>query len=337
MYQGRVRARERKKYKHDETRSLLRITMKVRDWFKTFIEEYRKFIKEEYEEHKHVFPFYQPVEIHVYLIEDDKSIFPDVLLYVIFIDEENEEFLSDDIFIFEKKIEWPDNFNDLDGYEKQIAFWEVEHETFKESSIPFSLMHLSFSKSIFKSNPKDQARILVHENFLRGFERSLVEKHMQKCILRNKGLGNENIEQILYQLENIQNIRNDEEKACLISKIFWLLGFEILNLEEMKHIEEFNQLNSIPHVDVLAFLPFDKILVAIEEGPIEKNRWYKLSSVGTTLKNISIEESKWTIINIMIGRVSSGVSYLEGNVRKINYEDFFNIVKDLLIEKRNVG
>lgn len=303
-------------------------------WFKTFIKEYRSIIKEKYENYEYRFLFYQPIEIHAYLIDDKKGIFPDVVLYVIFIDEDNEQFLSDDVFIIEKDIEWPEDFDNLYGYEKEFAYWETENATFKESSWPISSIRLSYSKSIFESNPKDRAEILVNEHFISGFERSLVKKHMEKCIIRMKNLGVGSITQLISQLENIQNIVNDEDIANLISKTFWILGFEILNLEKLKHHDEYKKLNNIAHVDVIALLPNDKILVAIEEGTINKDRWYKLSTLNATLEQLDIEEDDWTSIIIMIGKESRGVSYLTGNVRKISHEDFFEIIKRFIERKK---
>ena len=74
----------------------------------------------------------------------------------------------------------------------------------------------------------------------------------------------------LSDFKDIDNLQDDKDRADMISKTFWLLGFETLNLEIMKEAEGYKKLNSIPHVDVLAFLSPSRLIVAVEEGELKK-------------------------------------------------------------------
>lgn len=104
-----------------------------------------------------------------------------------------------------------------------------------------------------------------------------------------------------------------------------------MHLERLKKLNEYSELNQAPHVDVLAFMVPHKILAAIDEGKMNKERWYKnytLSKTLDILKFLDKKENWKTIIFLAIGRKSSGIDHLEGNVRVISLDYFIRVMQD---------
>lgn len=297
------------------------------------MKEYRKIIQENYSQKKEFFPFCQPMEVHVYLIDDEKRIFPEVLVFFLLIDEDTQEFLSDTVMVLEKKIAWPKDFDSLEGYDRENAIMTIDHELSQEKWWPISSISKSYSNTIFKRNPIDRAQMMVQEHLIRGFEGELTDMHMERCRLRMINLGTDKVQEFLSRLENLQNIQDDKERADVLSEAFWLLGFETLNLERMKDVDNYKELHKMAHMDVLGFLSPSGVMVAVEEGKISKERWYKLFTLNSTLELLNITRADWEVVYIMLGKRSRGIAYLEGNARCISYDDFFKAISDFVKSK----
>lgn len=295
-------------------------------WFETFVKEYRKIVREKYSQKKEFFPFCQPMEVHVYLVDDEKRIFPEVLVFFLLIDEDTQGFLSDSVVVFEEKIAWPKDFDSLEGYDREIAIITVDQELFQENRWPISSISKSLDNTILERDPIDRAQMMVQEHLIKGFEKELIDIHMERCRLRMMEFGADEVQEFLSRLKNLQNIQDDEERADVLSEAFWLLGFETLNLEEMKDADDYQELHKMAHMDVLGFLLPSGVMVAVEEGRIDKKRWYKLFTLNSTLELLKIRREDWEVVNIMIGKRSRGIAYLEGNVRCISYDDFFKAI-----------
>lgn len=304
-------------------------------WFRIFKQEYRRIVEERYSEKRDWFPHYRPTQFDVYLIEDKKKIFPEVEVFFQVIDEEEEDYyLVDDVFVDTKKVEWPKNFDSLDEYKKGVIidgnWYGLFHE---EINLPSYTFSKSYDKNIFEKDPKEQARIAVQEDLIEKLPKKLLDIHLNAIELRQKCFGKAKIEEFLASLKKLKSLREDE-KSHLISDAFWLLGFEVFNLEMLKNLKEYKKLNNMPHVDVLAFFFPGKVLIAVEEGEINKERWFKKDSLDSTLNLFGLRTSDWRNYILMIGKTSSGVSFLKDAPRCVTYEQFFNAVNNVIKKTR---
>lgn len=299
-------------------------------WFGEFMQEYKAIVQKEYPGSKELFPLYSPVEVNVYLVDDVRRIFPEVVVFFLRIDEFSANYLSEDVFVFKEKIKWPANFDSLEPDEQEMIALGIDYDVFKERRFPMGYLEESHKMRLFDSDPKDRARIKVNEDLIRGFRKELIDVHSKITSLRRKTLSADKISQFLSKLERLERETNDKLKADLISEAFWLLGFEAMNLERMKDLPEYKRLNNLPHVDVLAFLMPDRFLVAIEEGKITKERWFKESTLRSTLETLGMRREEWRIFFLWIGRESSGVVHLEGIARRLSYENFFRIIETFM-------
>ena len=126
------------------------------EWFRIFKQEYRRAVEVKYPDKKDWFPLYLPIQFNVYLIEDEKGIFPDIEVFFHAIDEEGE-YLADDVFVFRKKVEWSKNFDSLGDYERQIEIATKEHELFyEETSLPSYTFFESYHNDVLEEDPKDK-------------------------------------------------------------------------------------------------------------------------------------------------------------------------------------
>lgn len=302
-------------------------------WFKIFKDEYRRIVRERYLDKRDWFPHYRPTQFNVYLIEDPKKIFSEVEVFFQVIDEE-EGYLADDVFVDTKKVEWPENFDSLGEYEKRMMIDTNWDELFhREMDLPSFTFSKSYNKDIFEKDSKEQAQIAVQEDLIEELPKKLLDRHLNTIELRRKCLGEAKIGEFLGDLKKLKSLGEDE-KSNLISEAFWLLGFEVFNLEELKHLEDYKGLNQMPHVDVLAFFFPGKVLIAVEEGKINKGRWFKKDTLDSTLKLFGLKASDWSNYILMIGETSSSVHFLKDAPRRITYEQFFNAVNNAIKKTR---
>lgn len=310
-----------------------KIILDAGEWFRIFKQEYRRIVEEKCPEKRDWFPLYRPTQFNVYLIEDEKEIFSDIEVFFHAIDEECEH-LTDDVYVFREKVEWSKNFGSLEESERRMEIIKKEHELFyDETSLPSYTFSESFSKDILREGPKNRAQIAVQEDLIENVPLRLSDGHLETIRLRLRTLGKDNIERFLTDIKNLRNFK-EEEKSCLISKAFWILGFEVLNLEKLKHLSDYKELGYMPHVETLAFFLPGRVIVAIEEGEISKETWYKKDTLDSTLNLLNLRRGDWSNYLLMVGKVSRGIVYLKDAPRCITYEQFFNAINDVVREKK---
>ena len=297
-------------------------------WFKEFLRSYRAIIDRKYTDRKAFFPYYEPVDVSIYLVEDPRKILPEV---VVFFQKEIEELpVSGLVFASKKKIDWPKDFDDLPSQEQDMCIHIVFYESFPENEHPGFFIQEAFSSKIFSSVPKDQAEIMVQKHLIKGLQRESFKDFLKITQIRKQQLGNEGIELFLSNLSRLPRL-SDEEKADIISQAFQVLGFETVNLERLKMVNEYRKLNEVAHVDVIAFMIPHKIIAAIDEGEMNKKRWYKKDTLPKTLdilKFLGRKEDWKTVVFLAIGRKSPGIDHREGDVRVISLDYFISIMQD---------
>jgi len=304
--------------------------LKPEEWFKAFIKEYRDIVDKIYSKKKDLFPLSQPLEVNVYLVDDEKRIFPEVVVFFLRIGEDSEEFLKEDVFVFREKIRWPDNFEEQEPEEQEMTIWAIDQDTFLPQKLPVGYMEETYTMRQLQNDPTAEARIKVQEHLLSGFRGKLTEANLRIAELRKKVTGNSEISQFMSNLKDLKNITADEDRAGIISQAFWLLGFETMNLEKMKGLQEYKELHNISHVDVLAFLLPDRFAVAIEEGKITKERLYKQATLQPVFKILKIKREEWKIFFLWIGKERRSVVHLEGLAKILSYEDFYTIINQFI-------
>jgi hypothetical protein len=50
--------------------------MEATEWFRGFIEHYGKTVDSKYADRKETFPFYPPIDVAAYIVDDPENIFP---------------------------------------------------------------------------------------------------------------------------------------------------------------------------------------------------------------------------------------------------------------------
>jgi hypothetical protein len=309
--------------------------MDISKWFKAFIEHYREIVDSKYADRREIFPFYPPIDISVYTINDSRKIFPEIVAF--FDSGIDEEFAASNLVRTEEKIiEWPEDFDSLEGLEREIAMDNVWHETFyEETTNPGVFTNEAFSFNDLSSKPKDKALIFVQKHLILDQQRDHFDAFLKLSEIRKATMGTDGLEELQTNLLKLKEM-NDKDKASLLSSTLWVMGFEVVNLESLKEKAQFKKLQQIPHVDIIAFLVDERVLVAIEEGELNKERWYKLHTMEATLKTLGFfgKKEDWQISFVAIGRKSKGVDYLEGNVQVISV-DYFRQILIEYIEKKS--
>lgn len=298
------------------------------EWFEEFLRSYRAIIDKLYSNKKAFFPYYGPVDVSIYLVEDPRKFLPEV---VVFFQKEMEELpVTGAIGAWNKKINWPEDFDVFSPEDQDVYINIVYHESFDEFQYPGALFQEAFSRQIFSSKPGAQAEIMVQRQLIKGLQKDSFRDYLRVTEIRKQQLGKHGIGLFLSRLSQLPKL-SEEEKADVISNAFWVLGFETVNLERIKMLNEYKALNQAPHVDILAFLVQHKILVAIDEGKMNKERWYKNYTLPKTLdilKFLGTSEDWNSIIFLAIGRKSRGIDYLEGNVRVTSLDYFTETMQD---------
>ena len=113
------------------------------------------------------------------------------------------------------------------------------------------------------------AKIYVQKHVIGIHQKENFNNFLRLSRSRKGIVGSEEIKNIISALSKFKDY-DDETKAEILTKIFWIIGFETVNLEKLKNLAEYKELNNIPHVDFFAYLFSEKILVAIDEGDINK-------------------------------------------------------------------
>jgi hypothetical protein len=300
-------------------------------WFKGFIEYYRKIVDSKYADRKETFPFYPPIDVAVYVVDDPKNIFPQIVAFFeTGIDEEWPA--SNIVTVNQTKIEWENDPNELEEMDRDTAIEVKWHENFyEEIKHPGLITRESFKLTTLESNPSDLAMIYVQKHLIHEQQKERYESFLKLSVLRKGIMGTERLKELRSKLSGIQSMK-DVEKADVLCQVFWIMGFEAINLERLKDIPQYKDLNSQPHVDVIAVLLSEKILVAIEEGELNKERWYKLYCLPKTLETVGFlgKKEDWAVSHVAIGRKSKGVDYLEGNVQVISADYFGKIFEDFV-------
>ncbi len=308
--------------------------MKPYEWFSQFMSNYRDIVNRKYVDLKEEFPFYSPVDIEVYLIEDPKNIFP---YSVAFFDLGfSEEWPANNIItVSTKKIEWKTDPETLGHFDREILVDTKWHETFYQNTThPGLIAQETFSKKVFAADPRLVARSFVLKHLIRREQRRNLDNFLGLSKIRIGSMGNEKIKLLIATFSKFKNLK-DVEKADAISKAFWMMGFEVLNIEELMQNPEYSKLKSMPHVDVIAVIYPQKILVSIDEGEMNKQRWYKLNCLESTLDLLDFlgKKEDWKVIHLAIGRKSKGVTFLEGEVQVISLEYFTKTFEDFIKRK----
>ena len=100
-------------------------------WFEEFLRSYRAIIDSKYGDRKAFFPYYEPVDVSIYLVEDPRKILPEV---VVFFQKGMEELpVSGLVLASKKKIDWPRDFDDLPPRERDVCIDIVFYESFSEN------------------------------------------------------------------------------------------------------------------------------------------------------------------------------------------------------------
>jgi len=307
--------------------------MDIVKWFKKFLKSYRSIVDSNFPEDKSMFPLYPPIDVSVYLIDDVKGILPQV---VVFFESGFEEWpASDAVMTNDVKINWEKNPDELEEMNRNIEIQTKWHETFyDEIQHPGVVMQEAFKREIFLSKPSDIAMIYIQKHLIHEKQKEQFENFLKLSELRKSIIGVEKFKEFESKLAMIQNMK-DQEKADILSRVFWLMGFEVINLERLREIPQYKGLNERPHVDLIAVLLSEKLLVAVDEGEMNKERWYKLYSLDYTLKTLGFlgEKKDWQVSFVAIGRKSKGVEYLEGSVQVISLDNFQQIVHDYFASK----
>lgn len=308
--------------------------MKHHEWLTQFISNYRDIVNKKYADIKEEFPFSSPVDIELVIIEDPNGIFP---YSIAFFDlGYSEEWGASDCFVVsKKKIDWKTNLETLDYPDKEIQIDTKWHETFYENIIhPGLIAQETFSKEVFEADPRLVAKSFVLKHLIRQDQRKNLHNFFNLSQFRIGSVGNENVESLIDTFSNFKSLK-DVEKADVISKAFWMMGFEVLNLEQLMQITEYSKLKSMPHVDVIAVIHPQKILVSIDEGEMNKERWYKINCLESILDLLGFlgKKEDWNIIHLAIGRKSKGITFLEGKVQVINLEQFTETFKTFIKRK----
>ena len=308
--------------------------MDISKWFKSFIGHYGKIVDSKYADRREIFPFYPPIDISVFLINDPKRVLPEI---VAFFDSGFDEELpaSNIVFVEKKTIEWPRGFDNLEGMDRRLAIDTVWHETFYEATAnPGVFTSEAFSLEDLSSTPKDKALIFVQKHLIHNQQRDVFNAFFKLSEIRRAVIGVDGVEEIQTNLLKLKGMI-DKDKASLLSKALWVMGFEVVNLEELKEKPQFKELQQIPHVDLIAFLIHERVLVAIEEGEMNKERWYKLHTLEETLKTLGFfgEKKDWQVSFVAIGRKSKGIEHLEGNVQVISLDYFQQILSEYIKQK----
>lgn len=308
--------------------------MDAKEWFKEFIEHYGKIVDSRYADREETFPFYPPIDVTVYLVDDPKGIFPQVVAF--FESGFNEEWPASNAVIVNKtKIVWEKDPEELEEMDQDIEIDTKWHETFyDEYQHPGLITQESFRLATLTSNPADLAMIYVQRHLIHEQQKEQFENFLKLPELRKGIIGVERIKELQSELSNMQG-KKDVEKVDTLCQAFWMMGFEVINLERLKNVPQHKDLNKIPHVDLIAILLSEKVLVAVEEGEMNKERWYKLHSLDATLKTIGFLGAKedWKVSHVAIGRKSKGIEYLEGNLQVISADYFRQIFQDFVESK----
>lgn len=299
-------------------------------WFEEFLQSYRTIIDERYSDREALFPYYEPVEVVIYQVDDPRKILPEVVVFFERATEMTE--VSGLILVEKKKIEWPENFDGL----SRTHIDTVYYESFPENRYSGFFIQEAFSNEVFSSKPKDQAEIMVQKQLMEGLKRESFSDFSKTTEIRKQQLGNDGRTRFLLDLSRLTKI-DEEQKADLISQAFRMLGFETVNLEQLKNVGDYRKLNQVAHVDVFAFMIPHRILVAIEEGEMNKERWYKKDTISKTLDTLKFlgRKEDWkTVIFLAIGRESPGIHHLEGDIRVISHDLFVSMMQDFFEGKR---
>lgn len=305
--------------------------MEPEKWFDRFIHQYRALVDSRYSDRKNIFPFYSPVDITIYLIEDSKNIFPSVVAF--FDAGYSEEWIAQD-FRFTKKITitWEKNPTNYDPPEDDYIINDKWYETFyDEINAPGSMTNIAFASDVFDSNPKDIAQVYVQKHLIHDRQRQSFENFLKLSQVRLSVMGKDQLDKLLSDLTRFKGMP-DEEKAGILSLAFWLMGFETVNVERIMKLPEFSILKNRPHIDVIAILLSEKLLIAIEEGEMNKDRWYKLDSVKTTLDALKFlgEKEDWTTVFLAIGGKSKGIAYLERKIQVVSLDYFRRTLEEFI-------
>lgn len=308
--------------------------MEAEKWFKTFIEQYGKIVDSSYADKRDTFPFYPPIDVSVYIIDDPKGIFPQI---VAFFESGFDEWpASNVVYVRQTKIEWKTDPDELEPMDRRIEIDTKWHETFyDEQKHPGLITQEPFEPNTLSSNATDLAMIYVQRHLIYEQQREHFEAFLKLSELRKSIMGIDRMRGLQSKLSNIQNMK-EMEKVDALCEAFWIIGFEVVNLERLKDIPQYRKLNHVHHVDLITILLSEKVLVAIEEGQMNKERWYKVHSLDATLNTLGFLGAKedWKVTFLTVGRRSKGIDYLHGNVQTISSDYFAEVFLDF-VESKN--
>jgi len=126
---------------------------------------------------------------------------------------------------------------------------------------------------------------------------------------------------------------DDGEKSEIIAECFYLLGFEVFPIENLKNKEPFKLLHQIRHVDVVAYYPPINTIYLIEEKKkFQSIHFAKFeTSIIELLKDFIDLQHKLTIHFVIIGNLSSKLKLPERiSVIKLSHDEFEDFFKKML-------
>ncbi len=190
--------------------------------------------------------------------------------------------------------------------------------------------------------PIDFLKINVKE-FVKGVIESTILnrlKNLQNQVILNKSL---NRLSLLNQGE-ITNIRNfldsdwtglnDDIKTKMLSKIFFLLGFETIPIELLLHNPKYSEFNNMAHPEMIIYDINSNNIVLIEElTKLEKESLYKVNITRSVIKKFSsfFPKSNRKIYYLIIVNkpITIDLDHYNFKERVILKEDLSNKLKEI--------
>jgi len=188
---------------------------------------------------------------------------------------------------------------------------------------------MRFVNSILGKDPTEKAR-----DYITTHTRVILERRISTpqiiAKMRRICLSNDVKDELTTKLGNFSDL-SEEDKCRVISKFFYLIGFEVFPIELLKKEERFKEWNNKPHVDVVAYY-YNTIYLVEESKDFSKTRFYKFFS--STLEVLHFEKIIWdfknhsTIYFIVLGTLSAGIEIPDSlkviNIKLTDFKTYFD-------------
>ncbi len=171
--------------------------------------------------------------------------------------------------------------------------------------------------------------------------RVLTNNHLyQKAINRISLLRIDEINEISKFLESDWSKSEESIKCKKFARIFYILGFEVIPIENLLNHRNFKDLNIISHPELIAYDPNSNYILLFEElGKFDKKYLYKKDTVQNIIARFNnyfyLENRKIDYLIIAGKEVSINLKHYNYQYRVILKETFTNLLKKVFNEELN--